>query len=168
MSEQTEEEYLIERLSKLLAEISVIVNGPQPMGVLWSYADLPEKVQALKDAALNAQNNPELDDTPHESAAYARGRDYGFNAAVREVSKILDGKDSGTGVCSTEWQPTRKRLLALNAQAGVVDDEVAVERLAMHFNERHGALPWSELLNAARELWREDARAALAAIGGKP
>lgn len=51
MSEQTEEEYLIERLSKLLAEISVIVNGPQPMGVLWSYADLPEKVQALKDAA---------------------------------------------------------------------------------------------------------------------
>lgn len=56
MSEQTEEEYLIERLSKLLAEISVIVNGPQPMGVLWSYADLPEKVQALKGAAaLNAQ-----------------------------------------------------------------------------------------------------------------
>lgn len=55
MSEQTEEEYLIERLSKLLAEISVIVNGPQPMGVLWSYADLPEKVQALKDAALNQQ-----------------------------------------------------------------------------------------------------------------
>lgn len=56
MSEQTEEEYLIERLSKLLAEISVIVNGPQPMGVLWSYADLPQKVQALKDAAaLNAQ-----------------------------------------------------------------------------------------------------------------
>ncbi len=57
MSEQTEEEYLIERLSKLLAEISVIVNGPQPMGVLWSYADLPQKVQALKDAAaLNAQD----------------------------------------------------------------------------------------------------------------
>lgn len=55
MSEQTEEEYLIERLSKLLAEISVIVNGPQPMGVLWGYADLPEKVQALKDAALNHQ-----------------------------------------------------------------------------------------------------------------
>lgn len=54
MSEQTEEEYLIERLSKLLAEISVIVNGPQPMGVLWSYADLPEKVQALKDAAYLA------------------------------------------------------------------------------------------------------------------
>lgn len=57
MSEQTEEEYLIERLSKLLAEISVIVNGPQPMGVLWSYADLPQKVQALKDAAaLNQQD----------------------------------------------------------------------------------------------------------------
>ena len=65
-----------------------------------------------------AQDNPELDDTPHESAAYARGRDAGFNAAVREVNKILDGKDSGTGVCSAEWQPTRERLLT---QAGVVE-----------------------------------------------
>jgi hypothetical protein len=55
VSEQTEEEYLIERLSKLLAEISVIVNGPQPMGVLWSYADLPQKVQALKDAVPQPQ-----------------------------------------------------------------------------------------------------------------
>lgn len=53
MSEQTEEEYLIERLSKLLAEISVIVNGPQPMGVLWSYADLPEKVQALQKKCVD-------------------------------------------------------------------------------------------------------------------
>ncbi|MFN7883251.1 MAG: hypothetical protein ACK5PF_09595 [bacterium] len=59
MSEQTEEEYLIERLSKLLAEISVIVNGPQPMGVLWSYADLPQKVQALKDAAPQPQASAE-------------------------------------------------------------------------------------------------------------
>ena len=67
---------------------------------------------------VNAQDNPELDDTPHESAAYARGRDAGFNAAVREVNKILDGKDSGTGVCSAEWQPTRERLLT---QAGVVE-----------------------------------------------
>jgi hypothetical protein len=50
-----EDEYLIERMGKLLAEIAIIVNGPQPMGVLWSYADLPEKVQALNDAALNAQ-----------------------------------------------------------------------------------------------------------------
>jgi hypothetical protein len=37
---------------------------------------------------------------------------------VREVNKILDGKDSGTGVCSAEWQPTRERLLT---QAGVVE-----------------------------------------------
>jgi hypothetical protein len=59
VSEQTEEEYLIERLSKLLAEISVIVNGPQPMGVLWSYADLPQKVQALKNAAPQPQARPQ-------------------------------------------------------------------------------------------------------------
>jgi hypothetical protein len=63
VSEQTEEEYLIERLSKLLAEISVIVNGPQPMGVLWSYADLPQKVRALKDAAaLSAQPQASAED----------------------------------------------------------------------------------------------------------
>jgi hypothetical protein len=69
VSEQTEEEYLIERLSKLLAEISVIVNGPQPMGVLWSYADLPQKVQALKDAAaLNAQQVVEATEDAIEAA----------------------------------------------------------------------------------------------------
>jgi hypothetical protein len=68
---------------------------------------------------VNAQDNPELDDTPFESAAYTRGRDAGFNAAVPEVNKILDGKDSGTGVCSAEWQPTRERLLT---QAGAVEE----------------------------------------------
>jgi hypothetical protein len=106
MSEQTEEEYLIERLSKLLAEISVIVNGPQPMGVLWSYADLPQKVQALKDAA------------------------------------------------------------ALNQQAGVVDDEAAVERLASHM---YRELCFMDFKYAGKEMkgkMLERARAALAAVRG--
>jgi hypothetical protein len=74
VSEQTEEEYLIERLSKLLAEISVIVNGPQPMGVLWSYADLPEKVRALKDAATQPQASAK--DVAHIARIMQRGYFY--------------------------------------------------------------------------------------------
>jgi hypothetical protein len=89
-------------------------------------------------AALNAQDNPELDDTPHESAAYARGRDAGFNAAVREINKILDGKDSGTGVCSAEWQPTRERLLT---QAGVVEALRPLEEALANLRSQHPFTP---------------------------
>lgn len=42
--------YVIDKLAKLLAEIAVIVNGPEPHDTLWSYHDLPEKVRALKQA----------------------------------------------------------------------------------------------------------------------
>ena len=45
-----EDAYVIERMGKLLAEIAVIVNGPEPPLTRWSYHDLPEKVRALKQA----------------------------------------------------------------------------------------------------------------------
>jgi hypothetical protein len=45
-----EDEYLIERMGKLLAEIAIIVNGLPPDNISWSYHDLPEKVRALKQA----------------------------------------------------------------------------------------------------------------------
>lgn len=45
-----EDEYLIERMGKLLAEIAIIVNGWPPDNISWSYHDLPEKVRALKQA----------------------------------------------------------------------------------------------------------------------
>lgn len=45
-----EDAYVIERMGKLLAEIAVIVNGPEPDMTRWSYHDLPEKVRALKTA----------------------------------------------------------------------------------------------------------------------
>ena len=45
-----EDEYLIERMSNLLAEIAIIVNGLPPNNISWSYHDLPEKVRALKQA----------------------------------------------------------------------------------------------------------------------
>lgn len=45
-----EDAYVIDALAHLLAEISIIVNGPEPAGTKWSYHDLPEKVRALKTA----------------------------------------------------------------------------------------------------------------------
>lgn len=45
-----EESYVIDKLAKLLAEIAIIVNGPEPPLTRWSYHDLPEKVRALKQA----------------------------------------------------------------------------------------------------------------------
>lgn len=43
-----EDAYVIDRLSKILAEIAVIVRGPEPVGHRHGYADLPERVAALK------------------------------------------------------------------------------------------------------------------------
>lgn len=45
-----ESAYVIDKLAKLLAEIAVIVNGPEPPLTRWSYHDLPAKVRALKQA----------------------------------------------------------------------------------------------------------------------
>lgn len=45
-----ESAYVIDKLAKLLAEISVVVNGPEPPLTSWSYHDLPEKVRALLQA----------------------------------------------------------------------------------------------------------------------
>lgn len=50
-----EDQYLIERLSRLLAEIALAVYGPQPQGTLWGYDQLPARVAALKAQADQAQ-----------------------------------------------------------------------------------------------------------------
>ena len=49
-----EDAYVIEHMGKLLAEIAVIVNGPEPALTRWSYHDLPDKVRALKEAPTAA------------------------------------------------------------------------------------------------------------------
>ena len=53
-----ESAYIIDKLAKLLAEIAVIVNGPEPPLTRWSYHDLPEKVRALKEAQKPAAAVP--------------------------------------------------------------------------------------------------------------
>ena len=50
--------YVIDALAKLLADIAVIVNGPEPPLTSWSYHDLPEKVRALKQAQQPAAAVP--------------------------------------------------------------------------------------------------------------
>lgn len=52
-----EDQYLIERLSRLLAEIALAVYGPQPQGTLWGYEQLPARVAALKAQAEQAQGS---------------------------------------------------------------------------------------------------------------
>lgn len=46
-----EDGYVIDKLSKLLAEIAVILKGPEPALKRWSYHDLPAMARALKEAA---------------------------------------------------------------------------------------------------------------------
>lgn len=57
--DETEDEYLIRRLSTLLAEIAVIVNGPEPALTSWGYADLPDLVRKLKDRVPPTRNVPD-------------------------------------------------------------------------------------------------------------
>ncbi len=50
-------QYLIERLSRLLAEIALAVYGPPPQGTSWGYDQLPALVAALKAQAKQAQGS---------------------------------------------------------------------------------------------------------------
>jgi hypothetical protein len=50
LGEESEDDYVIRQLSGLLAEIAVIVNGPEPPMTRWSYHDLPVKVRELKES----------------------------------------------------------------------------------------------------------------------
>ena len=52
-----EDAYVIDALAHLLAEISIIVNGPEPAGTKWSYHDLPAKVRALAALLTLLENN---------------------------------------------------------------------------------------------------------------
>lgn len=55
-----EDAYVIEQMGRLLAEIAVIVNGPEPARTRWSYHDLPEKVRALQEQRVASPEIPFL------------------------------------------------------------------------------------------------------------
>ena len=71
-----EDTYIIGKLSRLLAEIAVIVNGPEPPMTRWSYHDLPEKVLALalKDAAGRKAVGAVFEKLPQSQTPKSTGR----------------------------------------------------------------------------------------------
>ena len=69
-----EDAYVIHQLGKLLAEIAVIVNGPEPPMTRWSYHDLPEKVLALKDAAGRKAVGAVFEKLPQSQTPKSTGR----------------------------------------------------------------------------------------------
>lgn len=95
-----EDAYVIEQTTKLLAEIAMIVNGPEPAGTRWSYHDLPAKVRALASTPAAPgidltslvpaeRETPELMmATWHEVA--------GWNACVAEIRRRIDASHKGT------------------------------------------------------------------------
>lgn len=92
-----ESAYVIDKLAKLLAEIAVIVNGPEPPLTSWSYHDLPEKVRALKQAppaAVPADGWKEAAIAWEVCASihrkYAKGRDALFSTRQQDFVSSAD------------------------------------------------------------------------------
>lgn len=50
-----EGDYVVDRLSKLLAATVVVLRGPEPPLTRWSYHDIPERVSALLTRAETAE-----------------------------------------------------------------------------------------------------------------
>lgn len=78
-----EDAYVIDRLAGLLAEIAVIVNGPEPAGTRWSYHDLPEKV-----AALAARQPVEVSEGGFRAAASRHTASAASNATAEAAIAI--------------------------------------------------------------------------------
>lgn len=74
-------------------------------------------------------DDADFDGTPYAHPAWWRGHFHGEAGIIRAVARILDGEDAGKGVAGKDWEPIRRRLLALVADAKQAD-EVAAEALA--------------------------------------
>lgn len=94
-----EDAYVIERMGKLLAEIAIVVNGPEPPLTRWSYHDLPAKVRALKEAQQPAAAVPEPMPPVPDSMGLSR-----------EQREVEDAFRRG-------WNSCRARVMQLSAYA---------------------------------------------------
>jgi hypothetical protein len=77
-------------------------------------------IQAMKEeiAQLKAlADNPEFDGIENANPAWWRGHEHTTIVFCKKVNEILDGKDDGKGVSNPPWEPTRRRLLAIQADA---------------------------------------------------
>ena len=91
-----EQHYVIDKLAKLLADIAIIVNGPEPPLTRWSYHDLPEKVRALKQAppAAAVPDVAGLDSAIHLAAI---GDKSGACKALLEWAEATERNGVGNG-----------------------------------------------------------------------
>ena len=55
----------------------------------------------------------EMDCTDASRPSYWRGNDDGVRGACEAITKILDGKDNGSGVCGEPLETLRRRLLGM-------------------------------------------------------
>ena len=118
---------ICELLRSVPKDVILKIDTPNPLGV--DTHSIPVGAMCHEAAAevesLAAQSAPTgLTDmgwvidaaTKGELAAY----DQGSAECQQAVTKILDGKDTGAGTANPPWEPLRRRLIALVAQAPVV------------------------------------------------
>lgn len=100
-----EDAYVIERMGKLLAEIAIVVNGPEPPLTRWSYHDLPEKVRALRQAQHPAPPPAGLAAVPEPMPPVPDS--MGLSREQREVEDAF----------RRGWNSCRARVMQLSAAA---------------------------------------------------
>ena len=96
-----EDAYVIERMGKMLAEIAIIVNGPEPAGTKWSYHDLPAKVRALAAQPAAGDGPRPCTCHPDDSPPVPCARMYALHecreaAAKRPGAGDVDGTHTAT------------------------------------------------------------------------
>jgi hypothetical protein len=115
-------------------------------------------------AALNAQEErlpPTM--TPEEAREFQRWEGMNGAIAYQLIERHADGW-ADVGVMMDAWLEAN----ALNQQAGVVEDEAAVERLAAHLYRRiYGNFAFAHASARKKSEMRDEARAAIAAVKEK-
>ena len=170
-----EDAYVIERMGKLLAEIAIVVNGPEPPLTRWSYHDLPEKVRALKEAQQPAPPPAGLAAVPEGGLRDSVLNSAKFRASCYALVGIVEGIQ-GLGRCwaangerlkdTPEWVAFYNCVAAMRngtaepasaAQAppaAAASDRISDERLrAIHREEQFGLFcDYEEFVSIARHL----------------
>jgi hypothetical protein len=117
-------DHVIERTTRLLAECVVILRGPEPPLTKWSYHDIPQLVQALKDDRdrLRAECDAKdavIADFRHLTAEIGQALD-GASAAtapslcdlIEPVRKLRMQHDMLRAESVIEWEPGRSYTAA--------------------------------------------------------
>lgn len=108
MSEPTAEELIITRQGKLLHAAAVALSGREPLLTMWGWADIPDKILALKaqlgaalavvaDARLayeQSVSRGRMPAAPEDADVRRLGDRMGYGALMSAASRIWFEKDS--------------------------------------------------------------------------